>query len=764
MNRSEIKRKLFQQAEFSSFLLLGICGSGMIGIARLLSDLGHCVSGIDSSPNTVLIKSLEERGIKYLGKEFLLPAESFDFVIYSTALSSEIPIFQEIQEKDIPCFSRSELLAIFLESQPSLCVTGTHGKTNTTALMTHMFQQCGVRVSHYIGGEANLPGKSARWDWDARYFIFEGDESNGDLSKYTPDYALILNGDLDHVNYYSSQEELQQVYANFLDGVKLQILYCKENLELVSLCSRREKSLSYGFTDADYIAKNKKVDERGSFFQIYYREEFICEVRISLLGDYQILNALGVIAYAHLLGLPMEEIAESLSSFQTTKNRFENKGEFLGIRFIYDYAHCPLEVSAIFSSIQFLNAVRRICVFQPHRYTRLKKFIDEFASSFSGFDKVFLLPVYSAGEEEIGFESDILAEKCKNLGIDAEYLPNFLSAHHRIGNFLKRGDILTVLGAGNIYEMSEKILRDFSCIEGVVSTDLEKSFSLYEPLSQHTTLGVGGPAQFWFEPENIEQLRKIVCFSSSQKIPLTFWGRGSNVLAQNGGVPGINICLSDGEFGEVFLEEGKIYAGSGVRLKKLCAYAEKSCLSGFEWMEGIPGNVGGSIRMNAGAMGEEIFSPLLTISVMDFEGKIQVLEASSVQKGYRLTQGLKNYIILGGLFEGEISSLERIQSRITDFREKRKFTQPIGASSGCIFKNPKQISAGKIVEELGFKGTFYGGAEVSMLHGNFILNRGNANSKEILTLIHLIQKEALEKTGIPLELEIKIFGSESFVF
>jgi UDP-N-acetylenolpyruvoylglucosamine reductase len=216
--------------------------------------------------------------------------------------------------------------------------------------------------------------------------------------------------------------------------------------------------------------------------------------------------------------------------------------------------------------------------------------------------------------------------------------------------------------------------------------------------------------------------------------------------------------LNRGDFLELTVEGAEIQVGAGVRLKQVAAAARNAGIGGLEWMEGIPGSVGGSLRMNAGAMGAETFEKIVSVQVVSSRGEFETLRPGEMQVQYRNVPTLRDRYAVSALFRGEEASLDAIDRRLMESSHKRKTTQPIAASAGCIFKNPREIPAGKLVEELGLKNHRVGAARVSEVHGNFVVNDGGASAEEILQLIAEIQSIAKKQRGIDLQTEVQIVG------
>jgi UDP-N-acetylenolpyruvoylglucosamine reductase len=243
-------------------------------------------------------------------------------------------------------------------------------------------------------------------------------------------------------------------------------------------------------------------------------------------------------------------------------------------------------------------------------------------------------------------------------------------------------------------------------------------------------------------------------------LPFIVLGRGSNLLVRDGGIRGVVICLTQPNFSRLEIVGDRLRCGAGVRLKVVAVEARRHGLAGLEFFEGIPGSLGGALRMNAGAMGSWTFDIVESIRFMDRSGQVGERATSEVPVAYRVCPLFKDHIALGAVLKGRLASREEITARMNAFSQKRWETQPPQPSAGCIFKNPKAIPAGKLIDELALKGTRVGGAVVSDVHGNFIVNEGKATAREVLDLIRLIQQRAQSERGIELETEVEILGED----
>ena len=298
-----------------------------------------------------------------------------------------------------------------------------------------------------------------------------------------------------------------------------------------------------------------------------------------------------------------------------------------------------------------------------------------------------------------------------------------------------------------------KLLLEAAVADGTV---VQQNVSLAEL----TTLRVGGQADWFAEPQSQGDLSALVRACREHGLPVTVLGLGSNFLVLDSGVRGLTVRLSAGVFAGIEACGSRLKCGASARMKKVATEAKRCGLAGMEFLEGIPGSIGGGLRMNAGAMGCELFDVVVMVRFMDPAGEVFEMPAESIESRYRSCPLLKNQIALGAVLMGEPDTSEGIAARMTEYSQKRWSSQPKARSAGCIFKNPEGIPAGKLVDELGLKGAIEGGAMVSQEHGNFIVNNGDATAGDILRLIDRIRDRALGERGIELQTEVQIIGRE----
>lgn len=279
-----------------------------------------------------------------------------------------------------------------------------------------------------------------------------------------------------------------------------------------------------------------------------------------------------------------------------------------------------------------------------------------------------------------------------------------------------------------------------------------------EPLAKRTTLRVGGPADLYVEPASEAELSTVLRLCHQFEVPFFILGRGSNLLIKDRGIRGVVICLAQPAFAKLEIIGEQLHCGAGVRLKAVSVEARRNGLAGLEFLEGIPGSVGGALRMNAGAMNAWTFDAVVSLRYMDYQGEIHAKLASEVPVTYRSCPLLTENLALSAVFQGRPESRAEIEERMKAYSQKRWNSQPAAPSAGCIFKNPASIPAGKLVDELGLKGTRVGGAVVSDVHGNFIVNDGTATASDVLKLIELIKARAREARSVELHTEVEIVG------
>ncbi|HEX4083751.1 MAG TPA: UDP-N-acetylmuramate--L-alanine ligase [Chthoniobacteraceae bacterium] len=740
--------------------LIGVAGSGMSGIAGLLLALGHRVSGSDK------VTTVETDRLRGLGLEFSCPhtAEAVrdaDIVIFSSAIRPGNVAYDEAHRLGKMMVRRADALAAVMNRKRGIAIAGMHGKTTTSSMAAHVLRVGGLRPSHYVGAEIPILGTNAYWDPDGEYFVAEGDESDGTIALYHPEHTILLNIEEEHLDFYENLAAIEAVYGQLLDQTSGAVFYCVDDPHAARVCKGRPNAISYGETDsAEFRFQTVLSRSFHSKFKVYRREKWLGDFALNIPGRHNISNATGVIALATVLGVGVEKIAEAFESFRGAKRRFEVMYRSDNYMVIDDYGHHPSEIKATLDTARSLCSGRVMVMFQPHRYSRTQALQHEFGVAFAKADRVFITEIYAASEKPIpGVTGQTIVDAAARNGHDgALYVPSRKQIPAALGPLLEPGDLILSLGAGDIHEQGKQIASDLARLEELRAAMGPGIAKLYEPLARHTTLRVGGPAQYWLEPETEAGFARLVRHCSVNQIKLFVIGRGSNLLIRDNGISGAVVHLSRGEFRHIAVHGLRITAGVGVKQKELAYAARDALIAGFEWMEGIPGQIGGALRMNAGAMGGETFRQVVSVRSIDEQGVFHTKTPAELEVHYRDVPSLARNYAVAATFEGTPGKAEEIHALLEASMQKRRTSQPRESSAGCIFKNPAQCPAGKLVDELGLKDARVGGARVSGVHGNFIVNDGNATAADVLELIEKIKAIARKERGIQLETEVQILG------
>ncbi len=718
--------------------LIGIFGSGMSGLARLLAQRGHKVTGSDAAVKTPAdwYKKLKISVNVGHRAENLGNAE---IVVYSSAIAGNNPEMQEAARKGIPVVKRARMLAALMADKKQIVISGSHGKTTTTAMLSLVLSRAGLEPSFYVGAHVGVLGSSAELG-KGGFFVVESDESDGSISEFQPACLIMLNVEREHLDYYSDLDAIKKVFREIAERTEQAIFYCKDD------------------PGATAVSKDLKLARGWSL------KDAPKELQLGIPGSHNISNACAVLLVARELGVSDDKIYSALKEFSGAKRRFEKLVQGR-VTLVDDYAHHPSEIAATLKTARAQAKGRLLAVFQPHRYTRTKHLCEDFGKAFVGADKVFVTDVYAASEPPIaGVDGAMVAEAIrKGSNTEVVYEQDLWRLRDVVGREIKDGDLVLVMGAGNIAQVSMSLAEDLRTGEGLRETLSNKAaIKYYEPMAKRTTMRVGGSARVWVEPASDQDVLAAVKYAHAKKIPLTIVGRGSNLLVLDAGISGITLHPAGAYFERMEIKDGKIEAGAGVRLKKLVMAARSKELGGLEFMEGIPGDVGGALRMNAGAMGGSVFDVVESVRYIDKKGKLHDAKPKTMKVSYRNCAALEGGIALSAMFKTKPSTRAEIDEKLKQFEKKRWASQPAKPSSGCIFKNTASIPAGKLIDELKLKGLRFGDAMVSDVHGNFIINAGNATAQDVVQLIALVKERVKAARGIDLDTEVVIIGDEKF--
>jgi UDP-N-acetylmuramate--L-alanine ligase/UDP-N-acetylenolpyruvoylglucosamine reductase len=742
--------------------LIGVCGSGMSGLARLLLALGHELSGSD------LVSAADASdyippGVRYFEGHAASNVEGAALVVFSSAIAAENPERAVAAQRGILCVRRAECLVVLADAKSAYVIAGSHGKTTASSMLTHVLRQADLNPSHYIGAQVPLLGANATWT-DGRPFVVEADESDGTLALFAPQASLILNIEEEHLDFYHDVEEIVQVFAALCERTRGPIVYCADDKNAMLLCSHAAQAVGYGLSElAAYRALDVRLQNFSSHFTVLRHGQLLGEVALEVPGAQNVSNALGVVALATELGVAWNQIVSALAQFRGASRRFEVKYRSADYMVVDDYAHHPTEIKATLAAAKNSGWKRVLALFQPHRYSRTKALFGEFAGAFHDASQVFITEIYAASEAAMaGVTGESVADGVRADGhTQVRYEATLGRLRAAVNAVLEPGDLVITLGAGDIHRVAQHLAEGLAWY-AELSGRLKPGSILKrdEPLHKHTTMRIGGPAQLWFEPVDEDDLQLGLRFAHDRGIPVTFIGRGSNLLVRDGGILGLCVHLGRPYFSRIEVDGDYVTVGAGARLKQIVAEARKHNLGGFEFMEGIPGNLGGALRMNAGAMQGWTMEVVESVRSVDLLGHVREVNKADMEIHYRSVPHFQTHIAVSARLKGAPSSKEEINEKLKAYSNKRWTSQPAAPSAGCIFKNPGPIPAGRLIDELGLKNLSVGSARVSEVHGNFIVNDGGATAENVLQLISLIQSRARESRQIDLNTEVIVLGEE----
>lgn len=436
--------------------LLGIGGVGVAGVAVQLAARGYQVSGCDGSPGG-LAAWLSGRGIPVAcGHHPDHLASAPDWLVRSPAVPADEPEVRAAQALGIPVFLRGTVLPALLAGRESIAVGGTHGKTTTSAMMAHVLEAAGEPVSFCIGGEVPSLGGVARARGNG-VMVVEADESDGTLVLYEADHAIITNVEMDHVDFFRDESELDACFAAFVAQARRTVVVCAEDEGAQRAAeASRARVIRYGLEHGDWTVSSIRPGARGLAALVHHRGVAQGELVLGVPGRTNLLDALAVVALAVERGLTFAQAAEGLRTFRPVRRRFDVLAERHGITVISDYAHHPTEIAAFLQQVRGLQPRRILAVFQAHRYSRTAALGPAFPPAFAGVDELILAPIYAASEAPVpGGGLDDLAGHFQRHGkIPVRTVQSLLEAWPLIRKKWRAGDVIAVVGAGDVEKIA----------------------------------------------------------------------------------------------------------------------------------------------------------------------------------------------------------------------------------------------------------------------------------------------------------------------
>jgi UDP-N-acetylmuramate--alanine ligase len=458
--------------DMGPFHIIGIGGIGMSAIAEILVAKGYTVQGSDQKENAN-VKRLRSKGIRVFVGHDPVNLIGARYVVISTAVKALNAELVAARQKGLTIIRRAEMLAELMRLYSTISVTGTHGKTTTTSLLSHIFTEAGEEPTVITGGIINAWGSNARLG-QGKWMIVEADESDGTFTRLPTEIGIVTNIDPEHLDYFGSIEAMHREYETFLRNIPFFGLavacidhpVVREMVQRLNLRADGRRLLTYGeSSDADLRLLSVRIIGNTTHFDTSLAAHVKGGARrlegwsVPVPGAHNALNALAAIAVATHAGLPDAKIKAAMAGFSGVKRRFQFTGEWNGVAIYDDYGHHPTEIAAVLAAARGGTKGRVIAVVEPHRYTRVRDLLDEFARCFKDADSVIVAPLYTAGEAPIaGIDSRSLAERIRTIGDrPAEAIEDPSLIAPAIKRLARPGDLVVCLGAGNSTEWANAL-------------------------------------------------------------------------------------------------------------------------------------------------------------------------------------------------------------------------------------------------------------------------------------------------------------------
>ncbi|MBS1959730.1 MAG: UDP-N-acetylmuramate--L-alanine ligase [Bdellovibrionales bacterium] len=448
---------------------IGIGGIGMSGIAEIFLRQGHLVSGSDLQSSEQTDRLIANGAKVFIGHTASNVTSGIQTVVVSSAVKSDNPEYAEAKRLKIPVVPRAEILAEILRGKKGITIAGTHGKTTTTSMVAQVLMQAELDPTVVVGGKVEAMGSNAKYG-QGNTVVAEADESDGSFLLLPATYTVVTNIDFDHMEYYRTQERLDEAFVQFIKNIPFYgcAWLCGDDAGVRRILPELSKPYqTYGFESKnDLAATGVKTDGRIQSASLFYYGKPLGDVVLNVLGRHNLLNAMAAVGIGLSLEIPFETIRAGLAQFRHVRRRFDERyyDAARGIRVIDDYGHHPTEIKAVLQTARDTRAKRVVTVFQPHRYSRTQLCWREFLSCFEQTDVLLMVPVYSAGEEAIeGVTTTALLREIKKLypSKNEVYLEvaSLDAAQDWVAKNKQEGDLILTLGAGSITKLAQKLAQ-----------------------------------------------------------------------------------------------------------------------------------------------------------------------------------------------------------------------------------------------------------------------------------------------------------------
>ncbi len=773
--------------------LVGVGGAGMSGLAGVLLELGLEVSGSDRQ-DSALLRELASRGLRaFVGHAAAQIPEGCRLLVHSPAIGPENPELVAAARAGIPITKRAPLLGAWMDRRVGIAVAGTHGKTTTSGMIACILRAAGLAPGYFIGGLLPDLGGNASLG-GGPHLVIEADEYDRSFLHGHPALAVITNLEHDHPDIYPTEAELVEAFARFAarvarkprglllvnaawplalkaaqrSGARIETYHVAGDPE-PALADERDPGQGSGSV-SDWQAVDLRRRPGSTRFEVLHDGASLGGFELSLPGLHNVGNALAALAIAHHLGVELSVTRRVLASFRGAGRRFEPLGRISGIELVDDYAHHPTEIAASLEAARQQHpGGRLLAVVEPHTFSRVASLRPAFREVLERADHSIVTPIYAAREVPLaGVDAESLVRDLPGV----ESVASLEAAAERCAEVAAPGDLLIFMGAGRITEVSRNCLRLLRraavdrLLEDADRLGLGGEIERGASLARYTTLRVGGPAELLVRVRRLDDLAGWWRLARTAEIPLRVIGRGSNLVIADEGLPGlvlVNRC-EDWEIetapADSDVRTAVVRADSGLTLAALAHSLARLGWSGLESSVGIPGSLGAAVVTNAGAHGWEMADSLVQARILAPDGQERLLGPEDLDFRYRGSwlKDRSDHLLLDLRLRLERDDPEAIRSRIARCAAHRRDTQPREPSVGSIFKNPDGDFAGRLIESVGLKGESSGGARISPVHANFIVNESSATAADILRLLELARQRVARERGIEMETEIEILG------
>jgi UDP-N-acetylmuramate--L-alanine ligase/UDP-N-acetylenolpyruvoylglucosamine reductase len=748
--------------------MLGVCGVGMAGVAYLLASRGWRVSGCDAHLNT-LAGWLQAAGVPVMEGHDPSHLTGIQRVIVTPAVAESDAELSAARMQNMPVWRRGEVLASLLSQAQGVAVCGAHGKTTTSCFTTRLLQELGAEPGWCIGGATRSLGGVAGGG-QSRLLVVEADESDGTLALYHPAVTVLTNIDLDHLEHFAGEDALLACFRQAVMQTLVGVAVCRDDLRAWQVAEiAGVRVLGFGFSkEAELRAVDVHVDAASVSFGVFYQGKSFGTLSLGVSGKHNVLNALGAAAGALLLGFEASSVFAALARAcdELPGRRFESVAEVQGYRFIADYAHHPAELTAAVEMARVQNPKRLIVVFQPHRYTRTLALGESFPSAFTLADEVILLPVYAASEAPVegGDICDLYTHfRTLEPKLSVRLARSMEEVWRYLRHALQQGDLLLIAGAGDVIDLSALIRQDVArgwperkepegfeaALMRLPGVDTVPSGAL----AGWSFFGVGGRARWRVEVNGEAALAAVIHLCFERGVTWRMVGAGSNVWFSDLGESGCVIRFADGACKGLEIRGTEVEVGCGWKGPQLLDLLEREGLSGLEFLDSVPGCLGGWLAMNAGAHGGEISLRVKWIRCLNPDGKVTILTPVDCGFGYRHCAGLERRVALACGLRLERSAPQAVRALRQAVRGKRI---PLAGlrTEGSVFMNPAGDSAGRLLDVAGCKGMRSGGAWVTDFHANVVAVEGDATASDILALLMRMRNRVAHHSGVWLKAEL----------